>query len=336
MRRTDVTGRSALVALLLAGAARAPAQSPAPNRAAGPAPYLELIPETKVQFEMIPVPAGSFQMGSPDDEAGRAADEGPRRLVQVRAFWMGAREVTWDEYNRFRAQRPVDPPAAPPTTPTGADAVSRPTPPYADETFGFGKGKQPVIAVTHHAAMEYCRWLSAATGHLYRLPTEAEWEYACRAGTSGRFPFAEAAIGDYAWTAANSDARPQPVGGKKANAWGLFDLNGNVAEWVIDHYDPAAYGRADRPSAGPVVLPTATRYPDVVRGGSWDDDVPRLRCAARAASEPAWSRRDPQQPQSIWWHTNASTIGFRVVRPVNDEDQTNLKGLRSPVTRQSP
>src|SRR5262249_20743212 len=157
----------------------ATAPAPAAQAAAAAtdfAPYTEAIPETKVSFDMVPVKGGSYKMGTPAAEAGRGEDEGPQVDVTVKPFWMGTHEVTWDEFDlfAFAKRRPTQPGV----TPTGADAVSKPTPPYADESWGFGKGKQPALGMTWHAAAEYCRWLSAKTGHTYRLPTEAEWEYA--------------------------------------------------------------------------------------------------------------------------------------------------------------
>lgn len=297
--------------------------------------YKEAIPGTAVSFDMVAIPGGAFVMGSPSGEPGRAADEGPAHEVRIAPFWMARTETTWDAYDAFAfaqaiasATRPADP-AAPPA---GADAITRPTPPYADESFGFGKGRQPVISVQYHAAMEYCRWLSAKTGHVYRLPTEAEWEYAARAGSTGAFSFGrdDSKLDAHAWFERNSGGRPHPVAQKAPNPWGLFDMHGNVAEWVLDHYDPRQYEKVPAGAAGPVALPSDRRYPYVVRGGSWDDAAPRLRSAARRGSSEAWNRRDPQSPQSIWWHTDATFVGFRVVRAV--EEQDNLKGLRSRIT----
>lgn len=186
--------------------------------------------------------------------------------------------------------------------------------------------------------MEYCRWLSQKTGKTYRLPTEAEWEYAARAGAKTAFAFGDDAskIGEYGWFLDNADGKPHEVAKKKPNAWGLYDMHGNVAEWVIDHYDKAFYAsfKPGAPAVSPVLLPTNKRYPHVARGGSWDDEPAQLRLAARRASSKEWSRRDPQSPQSIWWHTEAITVGFRVVRPL--EEQDNLKNLRSKVVKQSP
>ncbi len=300
-------------------------------------PYSESIPGTKVAFEMAAIPAGSLLLGSPAGEAGRGADEGTQVRVSLGAFWMGRHEVTWNEFDLFAIERKSASEAAA-SPASGIDAVTRPTPPYADESFGYGKGRQPALSMTHHAAMEYCRWLSQRTGRTYRLPTEAEWEYACRAGGTSRYGFGDDAepLADHAWFRDNADERPRPVGRKKANAWGLFDIHGNVAEWVLDRYERDVYARwAAKPGPpGPVLLPDQSRYPNSVRGGSWDDAAAVQRCAARRASDPSWNRRDPQRPQSIWWLTDATHVGFRVVRAL--EEQEDLVGLRSKLTRDSP
>lgn len=318
------------------------AQEPvSPGTAADMKPYTETIPGTSVKFDMVPIPGGVFTMGSPEDEENRSEDEGPTHKVELAPFWMGKHEVTWDEYDEFafsmdlkrKAREKVDL-AAQPESEKGADAVSRPTPPYADETFGLGRAGQPVICITHHSAMEYCRWLSTKTGKTYRLPTEAEWEYACRAGTTTAYSFGAGTdeIDDYAWYVENAE-KPQKVGLKKPNPWGLHDMHGNVSEWCLDHYEADLYSKFTDVAVvkGPVVLPTAKEYSYVARGGSWDDDADRLRAAARLASHPDWSVQDPQRPQSIWWHTDATFVGFRIVRPL--EEQENLRGLRSLVVK---
>jgi formylglycine-generating enzyme required for sulfatase activity len=308
---------------------------------AGLESYTETIPGTKVSFEMAAIPAGEVLLGSPPGEPDRGKDEGPQVRASVGAFWIGRHEVTWNEYDLFafdkRAERDAQDAAV--ATPPGIDAVTRPTPPYADESFGYGKGRQPALSMTHHAAMEYTRWLSQKTGHAYRLPTEAEWEYACRAGERGRFGSAddEGGLAELGWSRANSDDRPRPSGRKKPNAFGLLDMNGNLAEWTLDRYEKDAYaGWAARKGvvANPVMLPDERRYANTVRGGSWDDPPAALRCAARRASEPGWNRRDPQRPQSIWWLTDATHVGFRVVRALAEPKE--LVGLRSKVTRESP
>jgi formylglycine-generating enzyme required for sulfatase activity len=329
----------ATLALGAATAASGAARSgDAPPASADMKPYVESIPGSNATFEMIPLSGGTFRMGSPAGEAGRSEDEGPAHEVAVPPFWMSAREVTWDEYDRFWLDEKV--PAASTASEikaAGVDGLTRPTPPYADESFGFGKGKQPVISVTHHAAMEYARWLTHRTGKAYRLPTEAEWEYACRAGASTAYSSGDdpAALGEHAWYARNSEGHPHAVGSTRANAWGLHDLHGNVAEWVLDAYDARSYVQAGAgPVFGPVLLPAEQRFPHVVRGGSWDDDAGKLRCAARLASSAEWIRRDPQSPQSIWWLTDATFVGFRVVRA--RQEQKELEGLRSRVTKESP
>lgn len=303
--------------------------------------YVETIPGTELKFELVPIPGGEFMMGSPDSEPKRGEDEGPQHSVKIAPFWMGKHEVTWDEYDQFafsldlkKKKREGVNLAGQPQTEKNADAVTRPTPPYADETFGFGRKGQPAICITHHAAMEYCRWLSAKTGKLYRLPTEAEWEYACRAGSKTAYSFGDSPeqLEDYAWYVENAE-KPQAVGKKKPNAWGLFDMHGNVAEWCVDHYIPDFYKRfaQDKAVLGPVAMPTAKEYSYVARGGSWDDDADKLRSAARRGSNPEWSVQDPQRPQSIWWHTDATFVGFRIVRPLSEQD--NLKGLKSLVVK---
>ena len=308
-------------------------------------PYVETIPGTDVKFAMVPIPGGTYTMGSPSTEFGHKADEGPAHAVTVRPFWMEKFEARWDEYDIFAFSRdllkknqPGANPSAESSSDKAADAVTRPTPPYTDETFGFGRDGHPVINITHHAAMEYTRWLSGKTGKDYRLPTEAEWEYACRAATQSPYYFGSdpKQLGDYAWYIDNSNAQPHEVGKKKPNAWGLYDMLGNVAEWCLDEYSKNAYQALVGAKPGialdsPVALPTEKKYPNVARGGSWDEDPDRVRCAARLASDPDWSQQDPQRPQSIWWHTDATYVGFRVVRPL--EEQDNLKGLRSKVKK---
>ncbi len=313
------------------------AQSTPAGRAAMK-PYVETIPGAQVSFEMAPIPGGTFAMGSPRVERGRSRDEGPAHEVTIEPFWMGKTEVRWDEYDIFAFSRNIPAAGEKKTSAAeksageeGADAITRPTPPYADETFGYSREGNPVISVTHHAAMEYSAWLSAQTGKTYRLATEAEWEYACRAGAKTAYSFGDdpARLGEHAWYRANSGEKPNPVEKKKPNPWGLHDLHGNVAEWVLDRYSKSFYARlAEKlPALAPVLLPGEEEYPHVVRGGSWDDPPARLRCAARAFSTKEWNRRDPQNPQSVWWLTDALTVGFRVVRPLQEQD--SLKGFRS-------
>jgi formylglycine-generating enzyme required for sulfatase activity len=300
--------------------------------------YAETIPGSKVQFDMVPIPGGTYLMGSPPTEKGRKDDEGPQHPVTVKPFWMGKCEVTWDEFDLYWRARPGEKDDVEPENPKDADAVTRPTPPYDDETFQHGREGHPVLCITHHAAMQYCRWLSLKTGKIYRLPTEAEWEWAARAGTKSAYSFGDdpAQLGQYAWSSDNAEEKTHVVGQKKPNPWGLYDIYGNVAEWCLDHYRADYYASfpLDRPSLQPVLVPTEKRFSHVVRGGSWADEAPACRSAARRGSDKSWIKLDPQRPKSIWWLTSAEFVGFRVVRPVQEQD--NLKGLHSRVTRRSP
>ncbi|MFZ5830924.1 MAG: SUMF1/EgtB/PvdO family nonheme iron enzyme [Planctomycetota bacterium] len=280
--------------------------------------YTEVIPGADVKFDMVPIKGGTFMMGSPESEEGRADDEGPQHEVEIDPFWMGKCEVTWDEYElwcmkldktrrELKKQDPTDYDKL-------ADAVAMPTNPYTDMSFGMGKDGYPAICMTQLAAKMYCKWLSAKTGRYYRLPTEAEWEYAARAGTTGPYSFEVDAIDDYAWYIDNSDDKYQKVGKKKPNPWGLHDMHGNVSEWVLDQYaDYSQFG--GKVSKNPLV-PGTTEYERVVRGGSWYDDPEQLRSAVRRVSERDWKQQDPQIPQSIWYLTDADFLGFRVVRPL--------------------
>jgi formylglycine-generating enzyme required for sulfatase activity len=323
----------ALTATLALSEETLPPVEPASQR-----PYTETIPDSKVRFDMVPIPGGIFRMGSSASEKGRSGDEGPQHLVRIAPMWMGKTEVTWDEFDLYLNDRPIGRPDAGPAPMPAADAITRPSPPYHDETWGFGRHRYPVVGISHHAAMEYCRWLSRKTKKVYRLPTEAEWEYACRAGTTTAYYFGEdpKQLGNYAWFASNTDETTYPVGGKKPNAWGLYDMYGNAAEWCLDHYRKDHYSSfpSDRATPRPVLLPGADRFPHVVRGGSFADAADRCRSAARRGSDRSWNRRDPGRPQSIWWLADVDFVGFRVVRPVAEQD--NLKTFRSKVTKESP
>ena len=291
-------------------------------------PYKQRIRGTRVSFDMVPIPGGTFIRGSAENEAGRKQDEGPQHQVQVAPFWMGKCEVTWDEYDLWaysleKRRRQVLKIAADGTD-RKADAVTRPTKPYTDMTFGMGKRGFPAICMTQLSAKKYCEWLSAKTGRYYRLPTEAEWEHACRAGTTTAYSFGDdqSQLGEYAWYYENSEDSYHRVGKKKPNPWGLYDMHGNVSEWCLDgSYRESGY--AVESIAGKVVsnpFQAADRmYGRLVRGGSWDSDPEELRSAARLASNSEWKIQDPQIPQSIWFLTDALFVGFRVVCPLETE-----------------
>jgi formylglycine-generating enzyme required for sulfatase activity len=277
-----------------------------------------------VSFDMVPIPGGTYKMGSADSEKGRNKDEGPQVDVKVAPFWMGKCEVTWDEYLQWAGKLDKERRAAKKVASTewdkAADALTMPTPAYADMTFGMGKEGYPAVCMTQFAAKMYCKWLSAKTGRYYRLPTEAEWEYACRAGTKTAYSFGDDAkkLGDYSWNTDNSDEKYHKVGKKKPNPWGLYDMHGNVAEWCIDEYVADTYQKLAKSGVADNPLVTVTKtYPQVARGGAWTDEAPLLRSAARRASNKDWKMQDPQMPQSIWYFTDAPFVGFRVIRPLN-------------------
>ncbi len=283
--------------------------------------YTSVVPKTGAKYTMTPIKAGEFLMGSPASEKMRKPDEGPQVKVKVDTFYMGKFEVTWDEYKPFMIT-PIDrykdgAKKTPVVSDEPVDVVSSPTSPYMEMSFGMGQDGFPAISMTEHSALKYCQWLSAQTGHFYRLPTEAEWEYACRAGTTTAYFFGDGDkdLGDYAWFFDNSPDSYQQVGKKKPNPWGLHDMLGNVVEWVLDQYSPGTYAANGAGATNPWVKPS-TLYPRVARGGSWYDNPEDLRCAARKASSPAWKQQDPQLPKSIWYHTDAKWLGFRLCRPL--------------------
>jgi formylglycine-generating enzyme required for sulfatase activity len=309
---------------------------PTPN---GFKSYSEQIPGSDVKIRMVAVPGGTFQMGSPYSEPYRRADEGPVHQVKLSPFWMERTEVTWREYEVYQLQRgntgrnrdaPTD----------KADGVSGPTPPYGSPDQGWGRGSRPAITMTYYSATKFCEWLSQVTGKKYRLPTEAEWEYAARAGTTSPYFFPgdpssftnqrwlnhllgvkTAPLIDYAWYQGDSSEETHPTGAAKPNSWGMVDMLGNVREFCLDWYAPDAY--AHLPS-GEVTDP---RGPEsgkehVVRGGSYLSDAAELRCAARDHTrEDDWLLTDPQSPKSIWWYSDVTDVGFRVVREVDDSAQ---------------
>jgi formylglycine-generating enzyme required for sulfatase activity/mono/diheme cytochrome c family protein len=282
--------------------------------------YTETITGTQITFDMVAIKGGTFKMGSPASEEGRRDDEGPQVDIQVSPFWIGKHEVTWNEYELFMYPEEMarllnagddyhDP---------LADAVTKPTKPYVEMSFGMGKDGYPAISMTQHAANKYCQWLSAKTGHFYRLPTEAEWEYACRAGTTTAFWWGDNPddVEKYEWYADNADFKYQKVGTKKPNPWGLYDMHGNVAEWVLDAYTADGYQLfKDQLQIDPWNV-AKTLYPRTARGGSWDDYQESMRSAARRGSNPEWKMQDPQLPKSIWYLTDAQVLGMRVVRPL--------------------
>jgi sulfatase modifying factor 1 len=295
-------------------------------------PYQQTIPGSDVTFEMQPIPGGRFLLGSPASEKGHKPDEAPQIEVEIEPFWMSTHEVTWGEYKQYMALYQIFKKLTAAKSQPITDAnkhliVTAPSSLY-DPTFTFKLGdnpKQPAVTMSQFAAKQYTKWLSGITGLHFRLPTEAEWEYACRAGSTFAFAFGDdpALLGEHAWFYDNSSEQLHIVGQKKPNAWGLFDMHGNVGEWVIDEYTKDGYERLK--GKGTVAWRDAIAwpkklYPRVIKGGGFEDDAASCRCAARRKSDDDdWREEDPNFPQSPWWFTSqpALSVGFRPIRPLN-------------------
>ena len=297
--------------------------------------FTEYITGSNVSFEMVAIPGGSFQMGSPENEPLRDQDEGPVREVSLDPFFMGKVEFTWNEYLAFFTQtesqiKTTDTYKS--ELPGEVDGISGPTPPYGAPDQGWGKGKLPAISMTHHAAEVYCQWLSKITGKFYRLPTEAEWEYAARAGTTTPYFFEgdpkrfvkkglrnkifgvdTTGINSYVIYEENSGARTAEPDPFRENPFGLINMLGNVAEFCSDWYAADAFslypsGTLKNPT-GP---PSGDEY--VIKGGSYMDGAENVRSASRDFTKSGpWLKTDPQIPKSAWWYSDCFHVGFRVV-----------------------
>ncbi|MBI1375511.1 MAG: SUMF1/EgtB/PvdO family nonheme iron enzyme [Phycisphaera sp.] len=304
-------------------------------------PYKHKIPGTEIVLTMVPIPGGTFKMGSPDSEAGHTDAEGPQVEIVVEPFWMSAYEITWDQWDQYIALYDVAKNGELKTVPyNDADGVSIPTPIFPQEAIPIinrmgREGGFPVGHVGQLACKQFTKYISRKSGDFFRLPSEAEWEYAARAGTTTAYFWGDdpAKAGDYAWYFDNSewkdgehghpdwgDAGWRKVGEKKPNPWGLYDIYGNQAEWVLDQWDADHYKKLAA-KGGPVKAMDAIRWPDAyygrsLRGGSWDSDAVKLRSASRGKSLKEWKELDPQLPQSVWYYTEF-WFGFRPIRPLN-------------------
>lgn len=278
--------------------------------------YTQNIPGSGVTFEMVAVPSGAFMMGSAVSEPGHQPDEAPQHEVSIDSLWVGKVEVTWDLFELFLTENKSLFTGLPTELQRSVDAVTRPTPPFEDPSLGMGRNGFPVVNVSPHAALAFCRWLSLVTGKFYRLPTEAEWEYACRAGSTTAYSFGDdmKRLDDYAVYFDNSNGQYAEGATKQPNAWGVYDMHGNVAEWTLDEYAEDFYARSKGKTHAPWNKPSSL-YSRVYRGGSWDDEASDLRSADRKKSGVALQKGDPQVPKSLWWYTNAAFIGFRLVSP---------------------
>ena len=271
--------------------------------------YEQKLPVSNLRFAMVPIPAGQFKMGSIIASPKINTDETPQKEITLDAFWMSATEVTRDVFDVFLKDETT-------SQNSDVDAITRPSPQYVDLTWGMGKeGGYPANSMSQYAALMFCKWLYKQTGIFYRLPTEAEWEYASRAGATTPYYFGTDPnlLTKYAWFQKNSTNKYQKVAQKLPNAWGLYDMLGNLMEWTTDHYLPGRYASIEL--SNPMVAPTQGVYPKVLRGGSFLSDANICRNGKRIKSDPIWNRRDPQIPKSKWWLTEATDVGIRLVRP---------------------
>ena len=318
--------------MLLAVAARSFAQ-PAEMKS-----FVQPIPGTQQMIEMIAVPGGEFLMGSPEAEHGRKPDEGPEVRVRMEPFCISKFEITWPQYVAFlKGYARIQNGALRQEIPRDklADAVTYPTPIYDMEAgpvlqrMGRGDGK-PADIMSQVAARQFTKWLSKSTGRFYRLPTEAEWEYACRAGTTTAYNFGDdpKKLPEYGWFVDNSnladgDGGYHTVGQKKPNAWGIYDMHGNVGEWCFDRYDDDWYKQFAGKTVGwhDVINWPRTRYPCVIRGGGYESEAESCRSAARAHSTKELNIIDPDFPKSPYWEADGFWIGFRIVTPQTEPSE---------------
>jgi formylglycine-generating enzyme required for sulfatase activity len=297
----------------------------------------EALAGTDLGFETIYVPGGEFILGSPTP----GSDEAPMREVRVSGFWMAVHEVPHELFAAFRdpAMHDAASDHARDTGGSGAavDAVTHPSTPYDDPAHGLGGEGKPAVGMTRWAALQFARWLSLRTGRLYRLPTEVEWEYACRTGLVEGGGERRGPLTEVAWHAGNSDGRLHPVGSRAPDARGIHDLLGNAAEWTLDPYVADFYATmpddevAENPRSGP---PGTGR--GVVRGGSFRDPPDTARCTDRQPEDAAWKRRDPQVPKSRWWNTDAPHVGFRLVRPLGTYSPEQIRAYWREVLGDDP
>jgi sulfatase modifying factor 1 len=283
-------------------------------------PYVATIPGSDVTYEMIPVPGGTYELKR----------HGTTLRVKIEPFWIGKTEVTWAEYFKFMELstafdkfaelgiRQID-------SSNEIDAITSPSKLY-EPTFTFGSGDeptQPAVSMTQYSAKQYTKWLSLTQGIFLRLPSEAEWEYACRAGSTTEYSFGDdpSELAEHAWYDENSDLELGHVAQKRPNAWGLYDMHGNAAEWVLDAYDPPEESPPDGAEVNvleSIAWPTEL-YPRVLKGGSWLQPAEECRVTSRLATDDdEWRINDPNSPLSPWWFASdeGQQVGFRLVRPL--------------------
>ncbi|MCF6332032.1 MAG: SUMF1/EgtB/PvdO family nonheme iron enzyme [Draconibacterium sp.] len=306
--------------------------------------FTETIPGTTISINMKAIPGGNFKIGSPKNEQFRKTDEGPQKEVKLSPFFMAEIETTWDTYLAFYSAtasegRSTDTEGS--RTEADVDAISGPTPPYGQPDQNWGLGIRPAITMSYHSAETFCKWLDKVTGKTYRLPSEAEWEYAARGGTETPFFFegnpkdfvkkgfigklfgkGSDEINNYIIFNANSNLRTAKPESVEANPFGLKNMLGNAAEYCLDWYAEDAYGQLQAGVSDPRGPAEGENH--VIRGGSFRSGIGEVRSAARDFTKrKAWMKTDPQMPKSIWWLSDCNYISFRVVCEFDEKTGKN-------------
>lgn len=215
---------------------------------------------------MVPIPEGTIIMGD--------------KTYEIKNLYMLESEVPWDVFDIYAFK--LDVPEADQHSPEVMQ--SRPSKPYGAPDRGFGHQGYPALSMTYYSAQTFCKWLSAKTGKAYRLPTEAEWQYAAIAGGTGVYQ----PISEYAWVQGNSQKKTHPIKTKKANGWGLYDMLGNAGEWCTD-----------------------VKGEQVLCGGTYL--MKTVDPKSRMRQDRSWNQTDPQMPKSKWWLSDGTFVGFRFV-----------------------
>jgi formylglycine-generating enzyme required for sulfatase activity len=232
-----------------------------------------------IGMKLVLIPKGTFMMGSPGSEIGREKKQTQHEVTISKDYYLGVTEVTQGQYEKVMGTNPSF---------FQGDEVAERNPDTGRVIKEVDSSNHPVEQVSWEDAIDFCKKLSdlpgeKAAGRVYRLPTEAQWEYACRAGSKSAYSFGESSksLGDYAWFAGKSNGQTHPVGEKKATAWGLYDMQGNVFEWCSDWYDEYPKGAVSDPT-GP--KEGSLR---VFRGGCWDGVAELCKSADRAYGLPS-------------------------------------------------
>lgn len=277
--------------------------------------YTQHIANSNISFKMVAIHGGVFSLGRTPEALEKEDDEIPAKNISVTDFWMAETEVVYDLFQLFFEESKDPLPKV--------DGITRPSPPYIDFTLGMGKtGGFPANSMQQYGAIMFCKWLYQKTGVFYRLPTEAEWEYAAKLNLDSQIAQDSVLLGNYEWYSNNSENKYHMVASKQAGKIGLYDMLGNVAEWTLDQYDNSYYSKIEEGSINPL-SPKLKRHPITVRGGHYNTPFKAMRASNRTMSDPLWNRRDPQIPKSKWWNADAPFVGFRLVRPaaqLNEEE----------------